>query len=246
MRLAQSSDTQAFEFTYAAAEQHTLLEQGASMRAEISFQEAHKRLKEFDMMLVPGGNVFSIIDKKAEPLQIIRAFADLQEDDPSKERTMFAVDTASLFLANQTILAGLSAAIHPDMVTKLEIECQRASQRAGDDRTEILDDRYVVSNARFEITDDDPYVTKKGRRASHARKGSEMRRESNARRTSIMRRTDLRLGGMRVVTTCGSAGGIDAALYLIAALVSYESAEEVSRRQGYTWVKGAVIDSIDV
>jgi len=239
-------DTQAFEFTFVAAEEHTLLEQGASMRAEINYKEAHSRIKEFDMMIVPGGNPFPILEKKAEPLEIIRAFGDLQEEDPAKERTIFAIDSAALFLGNQAMLPGLSATVHPDLVTKLEIECQRVSQRITDDRTEILDDRYVVANARFPIKDDDPYVTKKGRRAGHARKGSMMRRESNVNKDSGMRRAEMRLGGLRVVTTCGSASALDASLYLVAALVSYETAEEVSRQQNYQWVKGAVIDSIDV
>lgn len=220
--------------------------QGASFLAHINYKEAHKRLAEFDVLVVPGGDPFNILKEGAEPLSLIRAFADLQEADPSRERTILAVDTAALFLANQGLLQGLSTTIHPDYVLKLEIECQNASQKAGDMRTEVLDDRYVVNNARFDIDDNDPYVTKQGRRASSARKGSMLRRESNVRRESVIRRTETRLGGLRVITTAGSTSGLDASLYLVSALVSHESAQEVGRLLKFNWVKGVVIDSIDV
>ncbi|KAK4943621.1 hypothetical protein LTR66_014594 [Elasticomyces elasticus] len=105
-------------------------------------------------------------------------------------------------------------------------------------------ERYVVNQGRFDLGDsmeNNPYVVKKGGKAqAKARKGSEARKMSNARRESIIRRSVMRLGGMRVVTAAGSTCGIDAAMYLVSALVSHESA------QRYTWQKGVVVDSIDV
>jgi len=241
-----NEDTKAFDFAFVSAEQHTMTTQGASFQAHINYKEAYKRLSEFDVLVVPGGDALKIIQEKAEPLGLIRAFADLQEEDTSRERTILAIDTGALFLANQGILQGLSATIHPDYVLKLEIECQNASQRAADTRTEVLDDRYVVNNARFDVGDDDPYVSKKGRRASTARKGSMLRKESNATRASIIRRAEMRLGGLRVITTSGTSSGLDASLYLVSALVSHESAQEVARKTRYNWIRGVVIDSLDV
>ena len=78
------------------------------------------------------------------------------------------------------------------------------------------------------------------------RKGSEARKMSNARRESIIRRSAMRLGGMRVITAAGSTCGIDAALYLVSALVSHESAQQISDKMQYKWQKGVVVDSIDV
>jgi hypothetical protein len=69
---------------------------------------------------------------------------------------------------------------------------------------------------------------------------------SNKRRESIARRAAMRLGGLRVITSGGVSAGIDAALYLISALVSDESAAEVARNMQWTWTKGIVVDGLDV
>jgi len=242
----KDEDSKAFDTTFVGPEEHTMTAQGASFRVHINYAEAHKRLGEFDVLVVPGGNALNILKEGAEPLGLIRAFAELQEEDPSRERTILAIDTAALFLANQGLLLGLSATIHPDYVLKLEIECQNASQKAADSRTEVLDDRYVVNNARFDIAPDDPYVSTKGRKASTARKGSMLRKESNVQQASIVRRSTLRLGGLRVITTGGTTNGLDASLYLVSALVGHESAQEVGRLMKYSWLRGVVISSIDV
>jgi transcriptional regulator GlxA family with amidase domain len=56
----------------------------------------------------------------------------------------------------------------------------------------------------------------------------------------------LRLGGLRVITSGAVTSGLDAALYLVCAMVSVESAEEVARKLQFTWTKGVVVDAIDV
>lgn len=69
---------------------------------------------------------------------------------------------------------------------------------------------------------------------------------SNSRRESIARRAAMRLGGLRVITSGGVASGIDAALYLVSALVDEECAAEVARITQWTWNKGVVVDGLDV
>ena len=69
---------------------------------------------------------------------------------------------------------------------------------------------------------------------------------SMTRRESIVRRASMRLGGLRVITAGGVSAGVDAALYLISALVSEESAEEAARCMQWTWNKGVVVDGLDV
>ena len=117
------------------------------------------------------------------------------------------------------------------------------------ERTDVMEERYVVNNGRFELgedLDENPYVTRKGRRPSSVRKGSIARKESNTRRESIIRRASMRLGGLRVITSGGVTCGLDASLYLVSAMVSHEAAQEVSRLLQYTWNKGVVVDAIDV
>lgn len=69
---------------------------------------------------------------------------------------------------------------------------------------------------------------------------------SNTRRESIARRAAMRLGGLRVITSGGVSAGMDAALYLVSAMVSEESANEVARKMQLTWTKGVVVDGLDV
>lgn len=250
-QLTFNLEDKAFDATFVGPEEHTMASQGCSYRAHMSYKEAYKRLKEFDVLVVPGGGWEEIIKNKSEPLGLIRAFADLQEHNSAKERTILSVDTGSLFLAHEGLLQGLSATTHPDQYIKLELLAQESAQKDLDTRTEVLEgERYVVNQGRFDLgenPDDNPYVFKKTmRKMSSARKGSEVRRQSNAQRESIVRRATMRLGGMRVITSGGSTSGIDASLYLVSALVSHESAQEVSRKMQFNWVKGVVVDTIDV
>ena len=78
------------------------------------------------------------------------------------------------------------------------------------------------------------------------RKGSMSWKGSNSRRESIARRAAMRLGGLRVITSGGNSSGIDAALYLVSALVDDTCASEVARIMQWNWNKGIVVDGLDV
>jgi transcriptional regulator GlxA family with amidase domain len=247
-------NTQAFEITVAAAEPKVISEQGIVIGSQVSFKEAHERLAEFDVLVIVGGDWDAVVKSKAEPLGLISRFSEIQKEDPTRERTVLSVCTGSLFLAQEGILAGLSATTHPDYMTAFENLCSHAAVRNLAERTDVIEDaRYVVNNLRFDLGDEDenPYVHRKsdksdGRRPSNARKGSMSFKGSNSRRESITRRAAMRLGGLRVITCGGNSAGIDGALYLVSALVSDEAAEEVARVMQWTWTKGLVIDGLDV
>ncbi|KAI0398537.1 class I glutamine amidotransferase-like protein [Xylariaceae sp. FL0594] len=245
-------NSKAFECTIAGAESKILSDQGVIIDSQISYKEAHERLSDFDVLIIVGGNSDGVLKGKTEPLSIISAFAELQKKDSSRERTLLSVCTGSLFLAEQGILSGLSATTHPDYMTKFEILCSHAAQRDLQERTDVIEDaRYVVNNLRFELGDEDenPYVRRKSdtdRRPSNARKGSISFKSSNTRRESITRRAAMRLGGLRVITAGGVSAGIDAALYLVSILVDDATANEVARLLQHEWVKGTVVDGLDV
>ncbi|KHN97951.1 ThiJ/PfpI family protein [Metarhizium album ARSEF 1941] len=244
--------SKAFEVTLAGAEPKVLSEQGAIVGSQISFKEAHERLEDFDILVILGGNTDEILKADAEPLGLINNFAELQKKDPARERTVLSVCTGSLFLARENILSGLSATTHPDYLTKFENVCSDAATRNMTERTDVVEDaRYVVNNLRFDLGDEDenPYIRRKsdaGRRPSNARKGSMSFKGSNSRRESIARRAAMRLGGLRVITAGGVSAGVDAALYLVSALVDEECAVEVARLIQWTWNKGIVVDGLDV
>ncbi|OAA37426.1 ThiJ/PfpI family protein [Metarhizium rileyi] len=244
--------SKAFEVTLAGAEPKVPSSQGAMVGSQISFKEAHERLEDFDILVILGGNTDEILKADAEPLGLINNFAELQKKDPARERTVLSVCTGSLFLARENILSGLSATTHPDYMTKFENVCSDAATRNMTERTDVVEDaRYVVNNLRFDLGDEDenPYIRRKsdaGRRPSNARKGSMSFKGSNSRRESIARRAAMRLGGLRVITAGGVSAGIDAALYLVSALVDEECAVEVARYTQWTWNKGVVVDGLDV
>lgn len=150
-------------------------EQGVVIGTQISFKEAYERLNDFDVLVIIGGDSANVLKSKAEPLPLIKAYAELQKSDSSRERTLLSVCTGSLFLAEQGILAGLAATTHPDYFTAFENICSHSSVRDGDDRTDVDEvARYVVNNLRFDLGDEDenPYIRRKsdaGRRPSTAR-----------------------------------------------------------------------------
>lgn len=248
-------ESKAFECTFASDTQSITATQGVDFRSNITFKEAHKRLSEFDVLIVPGGNTEAVLKNKSEPLPLIKAYADLQMKNPARERTLMSICTGSLFLAQQGLLAGLCATTHPDFIIKLENIAQNVAVRDMLERTDVLEERYVVNNLRFDLPDEDdeenPYIRYgsdgvKRRPSQQARKGSFSFKESNTRRESNARRATLKLGGLRVITSGGITTGFDAALYLVSALVSLESANEVARLMQYEWRKGVVVRGIDV
>ncbi|KAF2170749.1 hypothetical protein M409DRAFT_51013 [Zasmidium cellare ATCC 36951] len=274
----KNPESKAFRTIFAGPSEYVVTGQGAGFRAHIDYAEAMKRLNEIDVLVIPGGSSDGVLKSKSQPMPLIKAFAELQKKNPAKERTLMSVCTGALFLGETGILSGLTATTHPDYVTKFEIICSNAAQRDMADRCDVVEERYVVNNLRFDLGDDEdsnPYVLNKkelkehkrrkssggmpaiqegtngtsptnGRRPSAARKGSMSLKLSNHRRESVLKRANLRLGGLRVVTTSGVTSGIDGALYLVGALVSDDAAEEVARKMCYKWNKGMVVDGVDV
>lgn len=242
--------SKAFVPTFVSATEHTQSKAGASFRAHMDYKEAYTRLGEFDILVVPGGSVDGVLKNKAEPLGIIKAFSDLQKKHPERERTILSVCTGSLLLAQQGILSGLKATTHPDAYAKFEKLTSEVAQRDLSERTDVVEERYVVNNLRFDLgnPEENPYVRRKSdaRRPSMGRKGSNAWKESNTRRESNARRASLRLGGLRVITSGGVTAGIDASLYLVSIMVTEEAAAEVARILQHEWKKGIVVDGIDI
>lgn len=78
------------------------------------------------------------------------------------------------------------------------------------------------------------------------RKGSISFKNSSSRRESMTRRAAMRLGGLRVITSGGISAGLDASLYLVSILVDDEAAKQVAHVIQHEWVKGTVVDGLDV
>lgn len=176
--------TKAFDVTLAGPEEKVMSDQGIMVESQITYAEAHENLKTYDVMIILGGNTEAVLKESGqvavkdgvEPFALIKAFARLQEEDPTRERTLMSICTGSLFLARAGILAGLSCTTHPDHITKLEIICSQATKMDMDEPPNVMEkERYVVNNLRFDLAaegEEDPYVRRKSdssRRPSAAR-----------------------------------------------------------------------------
>merc|ERR1739841_16797 len=254
-------ESKAFRVIFAGKEQNTMTAQNIPIRAHIDYDEAMKRIGEIDLLIVPGGGTDNKIKTNNQPMPLIKAFSELQKKNPSRERSLMSVCTGSLFLAEAGILSGLAATTHPDYVTMMEIICSNAAQRDMTDRCDVMEARYVVNNLRFELgenyEEDNPYVMSRKEYKEHQRRRSsvgvptspiEERANSGSGRrpSSVLKRANLRLGGLRVITCSGITSGIDGALYMVGAMVSDDSADEVARVMCHDWKKGVVVDGTDV
>ncbi|KAL9100805.1 MAG: hypothetical protein Q9187_009319 [Circinaria calcarea] len=84
-------ESKAFECTIAAASQGVTSSSGLTIKADIDFDTAHEDLKEYDVLIIPGGSsIYDVLNKQSEPIQLAQAFAELQRADPSKERTLIS------------------------------------------------------------------------------------------------------------------------------------------------------------
>jgi len=152
---SKNPDTKAFRTIFAGPAEHVVTAQGVTFSAHVDYAEAMKRLPEIDVLVVPGGNAEAIIKAKSQPISIIKAFAELQQKNPARERSLMSVCTGSLILGDSGLLAGLSATTHPDYITKMEIICSNAAQRDMAERCDVVEQRYVVNNLRFELGEDE-------------------------------------------------------------------------------------------
>ena len=256
--------SKAFETTIAAPSPAVTSSSGLTVKADIDYKTAHEDLHYYDVLILPGGaGVHALLsssegEKLAEPMPLLQAYAALQKKDSSKERTLLSIGTGSLLFAHAGLLQGLAATTHPDHYTRLENTCKDAARRGDLEQTDVMEENYVVCNARFDLgeeIDENPFVLKRpppsrARKGppspSIGRKGSNAWKESVKRRESVVRRAQMKLGGLRVITSGGVTSGLDASLYLVAAMVSFEAAEEVGRVLQYSWTKGVTVEGIDV
>ena len=152
--------SKAFECQFVGTTAAMTSVQGLTIKADMDYDDANDELEDFDVIIVPGGEgIFDVLKNKSEPLNLLTKYVELQEKNPAKERTVLAIDVGALLLAQQGMLEGLAATTHPDYYVRLETICQDAAKRDMSMRTDVMEERYVVNNARFDLgenPDDNP------------------------------------------------------------------------------------------
>lgn len=133
----------AFHSTITAQEAITLSSQGVSFNRDIDISEAHRRLSEFDVLVIPGGGSPGVLESKSEPLALISAFNSLPKREDGCPRILLSVCTGSLFLASQGVLGGLTAVTHPNYIDQLRTLSSENTQ--GGKGANIVDKRFVVN-----------------------------------------------------------------------------------------------------
>ena len=136
-----SSSLPAFTHTITAVSELTTTGQGLTFQRNISIAEAHSRLTDFDILVVPGGGTPGVLEGKTEPLHLIKAFLALPKREDGSIRILFSVCTGSLFLAEVGALDGKTATTHPGYYDKL----REIVNGRGEGKTIVVEERFVVN-----------------------------------------------------------------------------------------------------
>jgi transcriptional regulator GlxA family with amidase domain len=136
---ATSDRVKVFQSTITATSEFTTTGQGATIKRHIPIEEAYATLADYDVLLIPGGGSPGVLEGKAEPIGLIKAFGELEKRKDRRIRTLLSVCTGSLFLAEAGVLNGLSATTHPGYYDKLR------SITAEKGKTTVYEERFVVN-----------------------------------------------------------------------------------------------------
>ena len=127
---SHSHNPQSFEPAFAT---HTIAESspvrvGAALtvNADLTLQEASKRLEDFEILIVPGGRpnvVLEHVEKDSPEVQFVRNFAT-HSSSGGEERVVFSVCTGALLLAGTGAVGGLTLTTHHMAYNLLREVCQ--------------------------------------------------------------------------------------------------------------------------
>jgi transcriptional regulator GlxA family with amidase domain len=134
-----------FASTITAVSEFTTTEQRLTIKRHIPISEAHAKLADFDILVIPGGGSQGVLRGKTEPLDLIKAFAALRKKQDGSIRTLMSVCTGSLFLAEAGVLDGKTATTHPNYYMQLR------EMVAASGKTKVVEERFVVNKTDEEM-----------------------------------------------------------------------------------------------
>jgi transcriptional regulator GlxA family with amidase domain len=112
----------------------------------MSIDEAHEKLSQFDILLVPGGSVDSLAalaqNTDSPEVNFVKAFSQQTDRLPgSRQQTLFSVCSGALILGAAGALAGITATTHHLCLDLLRDQCAK-----HDGHTNVVHSRYEVGN----------------------------------------------------------------------------------------------------
>jgi transcriptional regulator GlxA family with amidase domain len=144
--LSSAPPQKAFTRTITAVSALTTTGQGLTFQRDIPISEAHSKLADFDILVIPGGGSPGVLEGKTEPLDLIRAFVAQPKKEDGRIRILFSVCTGSLILAEAGALDGKTATTHPNYYGKL----REIVQSRGEGKTAVVEERFVVNRTDAE------------------------------------------------------------------------------------------------
>ena len=118
-----------------------------TVNADLTFEEATKKIDSFDILLVPGGLprvIKNLYDTHAVELKFIEAFNKAAPAKDGQERVIISICTGALLLGSTGALSGLTATTHHRALDMLRDICQNASRGVeGAKPVEVVSKRYV-------------------------------------------------------------------------------------------------------
>lgn len=102
--------------------------------------EAMTRIKEYDILVVPGGRREVVVGHgtSGEEFELVSAFTNLVKREDGRERVIFSVCTGAFILAGTGVLDSMKATTHHQALDALQAF---VDERGG--RTEVLWKRFV-------------------------------------------------------------------------------------------------------
>ncbi len=118
-----------------------------TVNADLTFEEATKKIDSFDILIVPGGPlrvIKDLYDTHAAELKFIEAFNKAAPAKDGQERVIMSVCTGALLLGSTGALSGLTATTHHRALDMLRDICRNASKgMEGAKTVEVVSKRYV-------------------------------------------------------------------------------------------------------
>ena len=118
-----------------------------TVNADLTFEEATKKIDSFDILIVPGGLpsvIKDLYETHAAELRFIEAFNMAKSGREDRERVILSVCTGALLLGSTGALSGLTATTHHRALDTLRNVCQDASKGVeGANPVKVVSKRYV-------------------------------------------------------------------------------------------------------
>jgi transcriptional regulator GlxA family with amidase domain len=136
---------QAFDITLIAADRVIQSSRSLCVNRHLSIEEAHGRIEEFDILIVPGGPVVvmkGLCRRNGPELGFIRSYASLPRRSGRQGRVILSVCTGALLLGYAQLLQGRKVTTHHKALDVLRFVCA-SGHGDGVAGTEVIKARYV-------------------------------------------------------------------------------------------------------